>query len=78
MFREKTISYCVKDIKWKETKGKEMANALMVVCDENNNQIETFAIYDEKYKVMYAMSDDALRWYEDYLSKKEWEVNIWL
>ena len=65
-----TVYYFVKNIDWKEIHGKEMASALMFICDENDNQNEFFAIYDEKYKVMYAMPHDALRWYEEYLSEK--------
>ena len=66
-----TIYYFVKNIEWKEIRGKEMASALMVICDENDNQNDFFAIYDERYKVMYAMPDDALRWYEEYLNEKD-------
>ena len=65
-----TIYYFVKDIKWKEVRGKEMASAFMVICDEGDSQNNFFAIYDERYKVMYAMPDDAKRWYEEYLSEK--------
>ena len=42
----------------------------MVICDENGTQIDFFAIYDDRYTVMYAMPDDAKRWYEEYLSEK--------
>lgn len=66
-----TVYYFVKNIDWKEIRGKEMANALMFICDENDNQNDFFSIYDEKYKVMHAMPNDALRWYKEYLSKKE-------
>lgn len=48
-----------------------MASAIMVICDENKNQTDFFNIYDEKYKVLYAMPIDAERWYRDYLSEKE-------
>ncbi len=65
-YQGKTIYYFVKDIEWKEVRGKEMANALMVLCDENGTQIGAFAIYDERYNVMHAMPDDALRWYKEY------------
>ena len=65
-----TIYYFVKDIEWKEVRGKEMANAIMVLCDKNGTQNDVFAIYDERYKVLYAMPDDAKRWYEEYLSEK--------
>lgn len=63
--------YFVKDIKWEAVQGTEMASAIMVVFDENKNQKEFFGIRDEKYKVLYAMPNDAGRWYGDYLNKKE-------
>jgi len=65
-----TIYYFVKNIEWKEIRGKEMASAFIVICNENDDQNDFFAIHDERYKVMYAMPDDAKRWYEEYLSKK--------
>lgn len=42
-----------------------MASAIMVVCDENDNQIDFFKIYDEWYKVICALPEDAKRWYEE-------------
>lgn len=71
LYNGQTICYFVKDIKWKEIRGKEMASAIMVICDENNNHNDFFAIYDERYRVLYAMPDDAKRWYENYLCEKE-------
>lgn len=62
--------YFVKNIELKEVRGKEMASALIVVCDENDTQNDVFAVYDERRKVMYAMPDDVKRWYEEYLSEK--------
>lgn len=41
-----------------------MANAIMVICDQNDNQKDFFSVYDEKDKVLYAMPSDALRWFE--------------
>ena len=69
-YKGQEIFYFVKDIKWKETHGKEMASAFMVVCDENDTHTDVFAIYDDRIKVMYAMPHDAQRWYEEYLSEK--------
>ena len=70
LYNEKTIYYFVKNIEWQEVRGKEMASALIVVCDENDTQNDVFAVYDERYKVMYAIPDDVKRWYEEYLSEK--------
>lgn len=70
-YNGKIIKYFVKDIQWKEVQGVEMASAIMVICDENKNQTDFFNIYDEKYKVLYAMPIDSERWYRDYLSEKE-------
>lgn len=67
-YNGETIYYFVKDIEWKEVRGKEMANAIMVLCDENGTQNDVFAIYDERYKVLYAMPDDAIRWYKEYMN----------
>ena len=64
----KTIFYFVKDITRKEVRGKEIANAIMVICDENGTQNHVFAIRGERYKVMYAMPDDALQWYKEYIN----------
>lgn len=69
-YKGQEIFYFIKDIEWKETCGKEMASALMVVCDENDTHNDVFAIYDDRNKVMYALPHDAQRWYEGYLSKK--------
>ena len=71
LYKEETIYYFVKDIKWKEVRGEEVANACMVVCDENGTQNIVFTIYDERYKVIYAMPNDAKRWYEEYLNKNK-------
>lgn len=65
----RTVYYFVKDIECKEKHGKEMASAIMVICDEDDAHIDCFSIYDERYKVLYAMPSDALRWYEEYLSR---------
>ena len=70
-YKGKTIYYFVKDIEWKEVRGKEIANAIMVLCDENGTQNDVFAIRDERYKVMYAMPDDAEVWYEKHINKKD-------
>ena len=64
----KTIYYLVKDITWKEVRGKEMAKAFMIIFDENNVQKDVFAVYDERYIVMYGMPDDAKRWYKEYIN----------
>ena len=64
-YKGETIYYFVKDIEWKEVRGKEMANAIMVICDEKGTQNDVFAIYDERNKIMCAMPDDAKRWYEE-------------
>ena len=67
-----TIYYFVKNIEWKEIRGKEMASVFMVICiicNENDDQNDFFAIHDERNKVMYAMPDDAKRWYEEYKRK---------
>lgn len=63
-----TICYFIKDIEWKEARGKEMASAIMVMFDENGTQNDVFAVYDERYRVAYAMPDDALRWYKEYIN----------
>lgn len=67
-YNGETIYYFVKDIEWKEVCGKETANAIMVICDKNGTQNNVFAIYDERCKVMYAMPDDAARWYKEYMN----------
>lgn len=70
-YNGKTIYYFVKNIEWKEIRGEEMASAFMVICDKNDTHNDFFAIYDERYKIIYAMPDDAKRWYEEYISEKE-------
>lgn len=70
VYNGQMVYYFVKDIKWKETQGKEMASAFMVIHNENDSQSDSFAIYDERYKVMYAIPDNAKRWYEEYLGEK--------
>ena len=69
-YNGQTIYYFVKDITFKETRGKEMASGYMIVCDENSNQTGVFALYDERTKVIYALPNDAKRWYDDYLNKR--------
>ena len=61
-----TLYYLVKDIEFKEVRGKEMAKAIMMIRNESDTKNYTFAIYDEKDKVLYSMPDDALRWYEEH------------
>lgn len=66
IYKGKIIYYFIKDIELKEVRGKEMANAIMVICDQNDNQKDFFSVYDEKDKVLYAMPSDALRWFEKF------------
>ena len=40
----------------------------MEVFDENHNALDVFQVYDEKTQVLYAMPDDALRWYKEYMN----------
>lgn len=68
---EKTFYYVVKDISWKEVGNKEMANAFMEIFDENCNAKVSFAIYDERNKVMNNLPNDAHGWYDGYLNKVE-------
>lgn len=65
------IYYYVKDvdINLKEVRGREMASAYIVICDDKKNQRDVFHVYDERYNVLYAMPDDAKRWYEEYLNE---------
>ncbi len=65
-----TFYYFTKDIELTEARGKEMAAAFVVLCDDNDNQIDFFRIYDERIKVLYAMPNDVSRWYLEYLSEK--------
>ena len=61
------IIYCfIKDIELKEVRGKEMANTIMVIYVQNDNQKDFFSAYDEKDKVLYATPSDALRWFEKF------------
>jgi len=71
-YEGKIMNYFIKDIdvNLKENKGKEMASALMVICDEKNCHIDTLRVYDEKLKVLYAMPVDAERWYIEYQKEK--------
>ena len=69
-YKAQILYYFVKDIQFKEVRGKEMADAYMVICDENMNQKDFLRVYDEKYKVLYAMPIDAEKWYKDYLKEK--------
>ena len=48
-----------------------MAQGIMIICDENDNQKEVFSIYDEKYKVIYAMANYALRWYDNHQNERK-------
>lgn len=68
VYNGNTIYYFIKDIELIETRCKEMASAIVVICDKNSTHNDVFAIYDERYKVMYAMPDDALRWYREYIN----------
>ena len=71
-YNGKTIYYITKDvdINLREKNGVEMASCYMEVFDENHNALDVFQVYDEKTKVLYAMTSDAKRWYEDYSSEK--------
>ena len=71
IYNGQIIYYFVKDVVWYEFRGKEKASAYMVICDENGTQNDVFAICDERYKVLYAMPDDAKRWYEVHVSEKK-------
>ena len=48
-----------------------MANAFMEIFDENCNAKASFAIYDERNKVMNNLPNDAHGWYDGYLNKVE-------
>lgn len=69
-YNGKTIYYITKDIdiNLRERNGVEMASCYMEVFDENHNALDVFQVYDEKTKVLYAMPDDALRWYKEYMN----------
>ena len=66
------IYYNIKDvdIKLKEKRGMEMASAYMEVLNEKYEPLDVFKVYDEKYKILYAMPIDAQRWYGDRLKEK--------
>ena len=62
--------YLLKDIVIKEHRGEEMASANITIYDENRNEIDVFAVYDERYKVLYAMPQDVKRWFEEHQMRK--------
>ena len=70
-YKGRIIHYFIKDIDLKKISGKEMAQGIMIICDENDNQKEVFSIYDEKYKVIYAMANYALRWYDNHQNERK-------
>lgn len=64
IYNGEILFYIINDIKPTEHKGKEWANAFMLVFDINGNAKDSFAIYDEITKVQYGMPNDAKIWYE--------------
>lgn len=71
-YDNRVIYYNIKDIdiKTREINGIEIATAYMEVFNEEYTQFDVFQIYDDKYKVLYAMPVDAQKWYEEYLKEK--------
>ncbi len=65
-YEGQTLYYSIKDVEFSVHKGIEWATGIMLIFDENHIHKDTFAVSDERNKVLYAMPNDAKFWYEEY------------